>query len=168
MISERRSGWMHRKAEEEGALVLGVDRRQRRGAPPGRREPDQPICAASKNLLSAGFRQYLGYEWSASHLRQFHPMLVPGLLQTEEYALSVLVHGNGYSAPEAALRWEARKERQKVHEAGPRTGVLRTGFVGLRRSCAGRRTAGYPVGCGYPVGRSYPVGRGLPSGGLFG
>jgi hypothetical protein len=41
------SGWMHRKAEEGGALVLGVDRRQRSEAPPGRREPDQPICAAS-------------------------------------------------------------------------------------------------------------------------
>jgi hypothetical protein len=41
---------MHRKAEEGGALVLGVDRRQRRGAPPGRREPDQPICAASLQL----------------------------------------------------------------------------------------------------------------------
>jgi transcriptional regulator with XRE-family HTH domain len=69
-----------------------------------------------ENLLSAGFRQYLGYEWSASHLRQFHPSLIPGLLQVEEYALEVLVDGNGYSAPEAALRWEARKERQKVHE----------------------------------------------------
>jgi hypothetical protein len=51
MISERRSGWMHRKAEEEGALVLGVDRRQRSEAPPGRREPDQPICAASKQEI---------------------------------------------------------------------------------------------------------------------
>jgi hypothetical protein len=39
---------MHRKAEEGGALVLGVDRRQRREAPPGRREPNPPMCAASK------------------------------------------------------------------------------------------------------------------------
>ncbi len=69
-----------------------------------------------ENLLSAGFRQYLGYEWSAARLRQFHPLVIPGLLQTEEYALSVLIHGNGYSPAEAALRWEARKERQKVHE----------------------------------------------------
>lgn len=69
-----------------------------------------------ENLLSAGYRQYLGYEWSASHLRQFHPVLIPGLLQIEEYALSVLVNGNGYSPVEASLRWEARKERQKVHE----------------------------------------------------
>jgi hypothetical protein len=50
-ISERRSGWRHRPAEEGGALVLGVDRRQRREAPPGRREPDQPTRAASKSLL---------------------------------------------------------------------------------------------------------------------
>jgi hypothetical protein len=27
---------------------VGVDRRQRREAPPGRREPDQPRCAASR------------------------------------------------------------------------------------------------------------------------
>jgi hypothetical protein len=39
---------MHRTAEEGGAPVLGVDRRHRREAPPGRREPDQPTCAASK------------------------------------------------------------------------------------------------------------------------
>jgi hypothetical protein len=58
---------MHRKAEEEGALVLGVDRRQRSEAPPGRREPDQPICAASKaavkrirNRLSAEMRRLRG------------------------------------------------------------------------------------------------------------
>jgi hypothetical protein len=38
---------MHRKAEEEGALVLGVDRRQRSEAPPGRREPDSPIAGRS-------------------------------------------------------------------------------------------------------------------------
>jgi hypothetical protein len=38
---------MHRKAEEESALVLGVDRRQRRGAPPGRREPGPPIAGRS-------------------------------------------------------------------------------------------------------------------------
>jgi hypothetical protein len=48
MISERRSGWMHRKAEEESALALGADRRQRRGAPPGRREPGPPIAGRSK------------------------------------------------------------------------------------------------------------------------
>jgi hypothetical protein len=35
---------MHRKAEEEGALVLGADQRQRHEAPPGRREPDCPIA----------------------------------------------------------------------------------------------------------------------------
>jgi threonine synthase len=38
---------MHRKAEEEGALALGADRRQRGEAPPGRREPDCSFAGRS-------------------------------------------------------------------------------------------------------------------------
>jgi hypothetical protein len=40
---------------------VGVDRRQRREAPPGRREPDQPMCAASKSRRCArGLQEPVG------------------------------------------------------------------------------------------------------------
>lgn len=43
-----------------------------------------------RSLLSEGFQAYLGYEASALVIRNFEANLIPGLLQTEEYARAVL------------------------------------------------------------------------------
>ncbi|MGV9575238.1 helix-turn-helix domain-containing protein [Streptomyces sp. NPDC003509] len=43
-----------------------------------------------RGLLSEGFQSYLGYEASALTIRNFEVTLIPGLLQTEEYARVVL------------------------------------------------------------------------------
>jgi|tagenome__1003787_1003787.scaffolds.fasta_scaffold20739417_1 transcriptional regulator with XRE-family HTH domain len=40
--------------------------------------------------MDPNFRAYLGYEMGASYIRQFEGALVPGLLQTEDYAKVVL------------------------------------------------------------------------------
>ncbi|WP_354670906.1 DUF5753 domain-containing protein [Actinomadura sp. DC4] len=45
---------------------------------------------AYQSDLDSNFRTYLGYEMGASHIRQFESSLVPGLLQTEDYARVVL------------------------------------------------------------------------------
>src|SRR5580698_1513704 len=39
-----------------------------------------------RELISRQFGQYLGLEGSASRIRVFHPMLVPALLHTDDYA----------------------------------------------------------------------------------
>lgn len=43
----------------------------------------------SYSSIGQEFASYLGYEEGASVIRQFQPLLVPGLLQTEEYARSI-------------------------------------------------------------------------------
>jgi transcriptional regulator with XRE-family HTH domain len=45
---------------------------------------------AYQEELDPAFRSYLGYEMGASYIRQFEVSLVPGLLQTEDYAKVVL------------------------------------------------------------------------------
>lgn len=43
-----------------------------------------------KNVASPEYIAFLGYEASASIIRNFEPLIVPGLLQTEEYARAVI------------------------------------------------------------------------------
>jgi transcriptional regulator with XRE-family HTH domain len=43
-----------------------------------------------RNVVSPEYLAFLGYESSAAIIRNFEPMLVPGLVQTEEYAHEVI------------------------------------------------------------------------------
>lgn len=56
----------------------------------------------------------MAYEVSASVIRQYHPVLIPGLLQTEEYARG-LFEGVSRAAPESADKgWTVRQHRQDL------------------------------------------------------
>jgi transcriptional regulator with XRE-family HTH domain len=68
------------------------------------------------DVTPPGTRRYLSYESSASIIRNYQPLLVPGLLQTEEYASAVLRYI--YELPDPAVEtvWEARQSRQRLHE----------------------------------------------------
>jgi transcriptional regulator with XRE-family HTH domain len=46
--------------------------------------------SAYRHVLTPTYREFIGYESDASALRQFHPTIVPGLLQTEEYVRAIL------------------------------------------------------------------------------
>jgi hypothetical protein len=59
-----------------------------------------------RDVLHPDFMAYLTYEASASLLRQVDPLLVPGLLQTEEYARAI---NEAYAAK---IRTERDVERQ--------------------------------------------------------
>lgn len=66
------------------------------------------------DLLKTGFKEYLAYEASASVIRQYDPVLIPGLLQTEEYARA-LFEGVGRFDPEKADKhWVVRQHRQEA------------------------------------------------------
>ncbi len=43
-----------------------------------------------RNVVSPEYLAFLGYESSASIIRNFEPVLIPGLVQTEEYARAVI------------------------------------------------------------------------------
>jgi transcriptional regulator with XRE-family HTH domain len=51
---------------------------------------DVPRWNVYRDVASPEFVAFLGYESSASIIRNFEPLLVPGLLQTEEYAREVI------------------------------------------------------------------------------
>lgn len=69
-----------------------------------------PWWAAYRALGDKAFQDSLGYEGAASLIRTFEPVLVPGLLQTEEYALAVLELTSSEQAERMA---QLRLERQE-------------------------------------------------------
>lgn len=63
-----------------------------------------------RDAVTPQFAQYLGDEGSASSIQVFHPHLIPGLLQTEDYARNLL---EAYTRHElASLLVDMRLERQ--------------------------------------------------------
>lgn len=63
-----------------------------------------------------GFRDYLAFEGSSAVLRQWEPILVPGLLQTEEYGRVVLTDSFGADEDKANRLWAVREHRQELHD----------------------------------------------------
>lgn len=68
------------------------------------------------DFLKQGFKEYLAFEASASVIRQYDPIRIPGLLQIEEYARGLFA-GLGRSDPDTTDRgWAVRQHRQEVHD----------------------------------------------------
>ncbi|MGH8571009.1 MAG: helix-turn-helix domain-containing protein [Gammaproteobacteria bacterium] len=68
------------------------------------------------DLLKPGFKEYLAYEASASVIRQYEPILIPGLVQIEEYGRG-LFEGIGRLDPATMDKtWAVRQYRQEVHD----------------------------------------------------
>jgi transcriptional regulator with XRE-family HTH domain len=67
------------------------------------------------NLLPSWFETYLGLEQAASVIRTYQVQFVPGLLQSEEYARSVILGGHqDESADDIDRRVRLRMNRQKM------------------------------------------------------
>lgn len=66
--------------------------------------------------LKDGFRDYLAFEASATVIRQYDPVLVSGLLQTEEYARAILEYAYEAGPEDVDQRWAIRQHRQELHE----------------------------------------------------
>jgi hypothetical protein len=69
-----------------------------------------------RDVLDTPYRTYLGFESSSSLLRNYEPQLVPGLLQTEEYARVVLTETYERDKRNIDRIWAARQRRQELHE----------------------------------------------------
>lgn len=67
-------------------------------------------------VLKQGFKEYLPYEASASVLRQYDPVLVPGLLQTEEYGRAILDQAVEWGPEMVDKAWAVRQHRQELHD----------------------------------------------------
>ncbi|RLK54487.1 helix-turn-helix domain-containing protein [Actinokineospora cianjurensis] len=97
---------------------------------------EQPWYARYDAVTSEPFRRLLAYEGSTAAIHQFHPVLVPGHLQTADYARAVL--GSHYSGVDLDLAVECRLQRQYRFESD------RPKMVALVDEAAVRRTIGGP------------------------
>lgn len=92
-------------------------------------------------VLKPGFRDYLAYEGTASVIRQYDPVVVSGLLQTEEYARALLSGSAGMSEENVERAWAVRQHRQEVHDReNPPEMFFVIDETALRREVGGRRT----------------------------
>jgi transcriptional regulator with XRE-family HTH domain len=69
-----------------------------------------------KDVLSSEVQAYFGYESSAVIIRQFEPLLVPGLLQTEDYTRALLANAYGIEQRWVERLLETRRARQEILE----------------------------------------------------
>jgi transcriptional regulator with XRE-family HTH domain len=74
------------------------------------------------DILPHWVEPYFGLEAAASFIRNYELQFVPGLLQTESYALSLIRLGNAPTEEDVLRRAEARMSRQDIlrREAPPR------------------------------------------------
>ena len=95
--------------------------------------------AEFETALSPDFLLFLGYEESAAAMLHFNPLLVPGLLQVEDYSRAVL--GGAYVAPATHVdeKLRARRRRQQRLDAPnpPQVDVVLDEAV-IRRAVGGR------------------------------
>jgi len=82
------------------------------------------------------FREWVDVEREATTLRAYHPNLVPGLLQTEEYARALLSADPGATPEEVERRVAARMERQSI--------LSRVAYIAVLDESALRRPVAEP------------------------
>lgn len=68
----------------------------------------------SLELVEDWFREWVSYEQSATSLRTYEPLLVPGLLQTPDYMRAVLRSGTSLTGEEIEQQVTARLARQEI------------------------------------------------------
>jgi transcriptional regulator with XRE-family HTH domain len=81
-----------------------------------RRARERSWWSAYKDVASAQMLAFLSYEASASVVRNFEPQLVPGLLQTSEYAKEVVSATAATDTHRVEELIELRKRRQDMLE----------------------------------------------------
>jgi transcriptional regulator with XRE-family HTH domain len=88
------------------------------------------------DILPEWFQAYVGMEEAARSIRIYEPQLVPGLLQTEEYATAVISLGD-FPIEEAERHVVLRKERQRRFREGKLKLWVIVDEAALRRPIAG-------------------------------
>ncbi len=97
-----------------------------------------------RDVLTTQHQEFLGFEADASRLRQFHPTMVPGLLQTEEYMRALLpalaLGRNPESTYDSLVAVRLRRQTELLGgDRSPELTVVIDEAV-LRRAVGGPRT----------------------------
>jgi transcriptional regulator with XRE-family HTH domain len=88
------------------------------------------------DILPEWFQAYVGMEEAARRIRIYEPQFIPGLLQTEEYAASVIALGD-FPVDQAERHVVLRKERQRRFREGKLKLWAIVDEAALRRPVAG-------------------------------
>jgi transcriptional regulator with XRE-family HTH domain len=99
----------------------------------------RPWFNAFRDVASPQFLTFVGYESAAYIVRQFEPTLIPGLLQTEEYARAVTYE---YAPDRVDKLVEIRMRRQELVDEPRRL------FFFIMDEAAIRRQVGAPINPG--------------------
>ncbi|MFI7697754.1 helix-turn-helix domain-containing protein [Nonomuraea sp. NPDC049480] len=85
-----------------------------------RQARSRPWWNSYRGIIDQPYMEYIAYEDSATSIQTFEPLVIPGLLQTREYAESVVQELNSPRVPaNVANMTEIRMERQKILQKGP-------------------------------------------------
>lgn len=85
-----------------------------------RQSPNPPARLTMRR--AADMQRRIGrIEQASTHLRSFHPLLVPGLLQTDDYARAVFASGGDIDEDQRDLPTEARLDRARILDDETRT-----------------------------------------------
>jgi transcriptional regulator with XRE-family HTH domain len=101
------------------------------------REPTQ--WSIYRNVASAEYITFLGYESSASTIRNFEPLFIPDLLQTEEYARTVIsvVEARNSCKIDSLVDLCVQRQELIVRDNGPRIQAIMDEAV-IRRVVGGQ------------------------------
>lgn len=72
-----------------------------------------------RDVLSRQDAEFLGHEAAAVFIRMFEPLIIPPLLQTEEYARALLTHGYRFAPAEVERRIQLQQLRQEQLDRDP-------------------------------------------------
>ncbi|MGW7422477.1 helix-turn-helix domain-containing protein [Streptomyces sp. NPDC054813] len=91
------------------------------------------------DVISQPFAQYLGYESAANEIRGYHPSIIPGHLQTNDYVNALFEVGQ--PLPKAQQRIDLRMARQErvFQDDGPQVEMI-LDEAALRRQVGGPAT----------------------------
>jgi transcriptional regulator with XRE-family HTH domain len=78
------------------------------------KESKQQPWQKYRDILSNEFIRYLGYVSAASEIRQYQTILVPGMLQIEEYTRALMVGAFGRTEDQAETYVEFRQEYREI------------------------------------------------------
>lgn len=99
---------------------------------------------AYRNRLSASYLELIAAESSASRILHFHPMVVPGLLQTREYALAVTpataLQPVSDGKVEMLVDVRMRRQHHALHAARPAQLVFLLEETSIRRPVGSAKT----------------------------
>ncbi|MGW0709787.1 helix-turn-helix domain-containing protein [Streptomyces sp. NPDC002643] len=93
--------------------------------------------APYSEVVSNQYARYLGYEGAANSIRMYNPILLPGLLQIEDYAAAVISTGDPGPALRGQIELRAtRQERYFDGDEGPYVNVV-LDEAAIRRAIGG-------------------------------